>query len=338
MKKKKKKKPTAADPGLSKYYFHNKSTKGGGGGALSGPEKLKRGLEKAGRSTDKTSDFYLNDATLRQFYGVPRETSKNVHQMRARFSLQVMHCDLVDMTREEPSGRWKYILLVNDCYSRYVFCTPLERRETSHLKRGFLEIFKKMRKFRLYKFQDKTTIIGDLEFVNAALKTYLKTIDGGHILKTIASSRSKAFLTESFIRTLRKMFALLKVKLGPSAFKSQGGWSSFLERIVSNYNDTYQVRLKDSPSNVILMSAEEVRRRTSNLPPTSFNLWVEKTRRIYATKIKKYLNQYVRLVLVKQNIFTKASSMKKIGRELFKVVEVSFILVEVYYTQHFAIF
>jgi L-rhamnose mutarotase len=158
---------------------------------------------------------------------------------------QIIQSDLIDMQKYSTNNNgFNYILVVIDCFSKYLWCIALKNKSAFETSTGLRTIFSKMK----YPVQ---TIIFDqgLEYVNLLVNNLLKErgIHSYHILtKNKASSAER--VNQTIKKTIWKLFTIHKNKK----------WVKYLDDIVSNYNDTYHRTIEMPPAQVTWANKNKV--------------------------------------------------------------------------------
>lgn len=145
--------------------------------------------------------------------------------------------DLVDMIKFSKFNKgYKYILVVINCFSKFVIATSLKTKSASEVERTLRPIFDK------YKMKHFQTDKGS-EFFNHRVSNLIKKYGVNHYY---TFSDKKASIVERFNRTLKnKMWA---------KFSAQGSykWLDLLPKLVDTYNKTYHSTIKMKPIDVTL--------------------------------------------------------------------------------------
>ena len=154
-----------------------------------------------------------------------------------RLKVDVKYCDeqwqmdLIDMTSmERYNSRIKYLLVVIDVYSRFVWVKKLRNKNSNSVGKKFEEII------------DDENVLPDVihsdkggEF--SEIKRKSKNGEFGKIIKYRSNENyeMKSMIVERFIRTLRTM--LSKVLYGLYG-KTEGRYTNILNKVVDRYNET----------------------------------------------------------------------------------------------------
>lgn len=188
----------------------------------------------------------------------------------------------------------KYILVAIDCFSKYIFTTPLHRKTTDAIIDGFKKIFDCTERRPQRIQSDKGG-----EFDSRKFKKFMK--DNDIIFNTTNNYDTKCSIVERVIRTIKtKLFKYL-------TYSNSYRYIDVFEKIVKSYNDSYHRTIKMPPSKVndknILLVYKNIRQ--SQKAPTK-----EKS-----PKLK--VGDYVRIGKYK-NVFTKGYKCN-FTEEVFKV-------------------
>lgn len=159
--------------------------------------------------------------------------------------------DLMDMQNlEQHNDGIRYLLIVIDVFSRYVWVIPLRRKAASYVLEGFEKLFS-MTDARpsLIQYDEGK------EFVNEQVKDFFREnkIKAFHVY-----SDKKAAIAERFIRTLRGMIARYL------HYKHTLRYIDVLDELIDNYNHTYHRSIGMKPADITKENEEEVKRRWNN--------------------------------------------------------------------------
>ena len=161
----------------------------------------------------------------------------------------LFQADLVEMIpyARENQG-YKYILVVINCFSKFVRAIPLRNKSSTEVSKAMEIIFKEQSPQNLQ--TDQGT-----EFFNREFQKLMKKY-GVHHYNTF--SEKKASIVERVNRTLKNMMW--------KGFSSQGNykWLKFSRNIVNKYNNTTHRTIKIKPSEV-------TRRNEKMLLQTAYN-------------------------------------------------------------------
>lgn len=224
---------------------------------------------------------------------------------------------------------FRYILFAVDNYSRYVFYVFLKSKTAGEMESAAKSLLSQMLPFRQLSMSRTSTFMADLgtEFITK-FKSVLS--DRGHLFVNLASSDSKAFYAERFIRTYRE---LLKVKRTDADLRQleRDDWVSLTPDIIKIYNITPHSSLNfRSPKEYIELEKSTV--KSENLKRESLtkldflktvkNSSEQTDRQIKTISTKFKVDDYVRITKTKKNIFAKGSETPNVSLEIFKVYKV----------------
>lgn len=278
---------------------------------------------------------YEESDTLRQFYNTSKQPkSKTVRNAFACYPLERIHIDLCEMTdKRHGESVYRYILFAIDNYSRYVFYVFLKSKQATEMESAATSLLKQMAPFRKLSLNKSSTFFADLgtEFITKFKQKLLQT---GHFFVNLASSESKAFYAERFIRTYRH---LLKVKQTSTDLqkKVHDSWESLTPDIIKIYNSSPHASLNfKSPSDFIQLEKSTIQYVNSKKRSLSKGDFIKSinsettldgaknavTTLSETTKFK--IDDYVRITKTKKNIFSKGSETPNVSLEIFKVFKI----------------
>lgn len=145
--------------------------------------------------------------------------------------------DLVDMIAfAKFNNKYKYILTIIDCFSKYAWCVPLENKLSSSVVEALKNIFEKEKRVP----KNLHTDFGK-EFYNNNFKRLM----GKFIINHYSTfSHLKASIVERFNRTLKeKMWRMF-------SYRGSYKWIDKLDDLVYEYNRTVHRTIKMAPINV----------------------------------------------------------------------------------------
>jgi hypothetical protein len=140
--------------------------------------------------------------------------------------------DFKKMLRE--NNGYKYILVVIDTFSKYVWTVPLKTKTGSEVADAFLYIFQNERRK-----PNKLHVDQGKEFYN---KNVRDVLDKYKIDMYSTGTENKASIVERFNRTLGN-------KLKPMLYRNFN-WIDILPKVINNYNNTYHRTIKMKPNEV----------------------------------------------------------------------------------------
>ena len=209
------------------YYNLSKS------GAYAGPEKLyrvlkSRGIHNIGKHTVRKWLQNQDDYSLR------RELRHSFRKARVVVSGidDQFDMDLADVSNisEENEGV-KYLLLVIDIFSKYLWVEPLKNKTAKDVVKALQNILNKGR------ICQKLRSDNGKEFNNTVMKTYLK--NKGIYYFTTQNSDTKANVVERVIKTIKNMMYRYLTK--------NHRYLDILQDIVKSYNATPHRSLNNIP-------------------------------------------------------------------------------------------
>lgn len=147
----------------------------------------------------------------------------------------LLQADLVEMIPYEKENRgYKYILVVINCFSKYVWAFPLKNKSAHEVCSSMEKVFK------VQKFDNLQTDMGR-EFFNKDFKALTNKYRVNHYN---TFSEKKASIVERVNRTLKNMM------WKEFSFNGNYKWVDLLPKIVKKYNNTKHSTIKMRPSEV----------------------------------------------------------------------------------------
>ena len=255
-------------------------------------DSLYSDLAQPGAFTQKIKLYLRKNKT----HSLHRPKRKKFPRRRiiTHFPGQIIQSDLIDMQKySNKNNGFNYILVVIDCFSKFLWCVALKNKSGLETSMGLKNIFSKMK----YPVQ---TIIFDqgLEYVNTSVTNLLKErgIHSYHIM-----TKNKASSAERVNRTLKQ--TIFKMFTQHNTTK----WTAYLDNLVENYNNTYHSSIKMNPAQVTWQNRQKV-----------FKILFPKESVIISCKLK--IGDKVRISLTK-NIFEKGFT-KNWSQDIFTIVQV----------------
>lgn len=130
-----------------------------------------------------------------------------------------------------------FLLVVIDCFSKYMFVEPLKLKSADHVIEAFGKIFARTTRRPQRLQSDK-----GLEFTGSKFKKFMKTNGIPH--NTTSNPETKASICERSIRTLKgRIFKYL-------TYNNTLSFIDQLQNFVKAYNDSYHSTIKMAPSAV----------------------------------------------------------------------------------------
>jgi hypothetical protein len=158
---------------------------------------------------------------------------------------ETLQADLVEMIPyAKENKQFKYILVVIDCFSKYVWTVPVKSKNAKDVTEAMKNVLLQLK----YLPKNMQTDQG-LEFYNSSFKTLMKKYKINHY-STFSSK--KASIVERVNRTLKQLMW--------KEFSLQGNykWLSKLDDITKQYNNTYHHTIKMKPSMVNKKNEENI--------------------------------------------------------------------------------
>ena len=214
---------------------------------------------------------------------------------------EIWSIDLSDMGElAEQNKGYKWLMVVIDCFSRFVWCEPMKDKTAESSWAAFQLILKKGRKpEKLWSDQGK-------EFYNSVWKGHLDALG---ISQYSTYSLNKASIVERVQRTLKtKMWVIFTEK-------QTRNWVKILPELVSDYNNTVHSSIKKTPTEASLKSGE--------------NKLLEQYAEPEEGKAKYKVGQWVRISRIKDTFekgYTPSWSF-----EIFQITSISLKKPVVYY-------
>lgn len=145
--------------------------------------------------------------------------------------------DLAEMIPyAKTNNNYKYILVVIDCFSKYVQCEPLKNKTGDETTKAMEKIIKR------YGKNPKNLQTDDgKEFFNSSFK---KLMNAYRINHYSTFSVKKASIVERVIRTLKEIMWKHFSKIGK--YK----WIDDLQKMIASYNNTFHRTIKMKPNEV----------------------------------------------------------------------------------------
>lgn len=208
-------------------------------------------------------------------------------------------CEINYEKHNKTARKFKYILIVLDVYTRYLWTIILTNKRGETITNAFEELLKKTKRIPKLLWVDEGR-----EYFNKTFQDFLKT-KNVHIYHTY--SERKACLAERVIRTLREMMEkeITKNQLA----KIEEDWTNILERITRVYNSREHRSIKMSP---IEASKDENQGLLKEI--------YEQKKKDKRIKPKFKVGDYVRLYRWK-TIFEKGSK-SNFTKEVFKITKI----------------
>lgn len=213
-------------------------------GGLGGVERFRRAnnlsRKEAIRILQRDDAYTLHKQQRKRFKRRP---------IIALYKDELHQSDLADMSKYKKYNRgMRYILVVIDTLSRYLYAVPIKSKRPQDVKRAFVKIFRQATPRHL--LTDRGT-----EYYNKVLRAYFKRKKVNHYS---IHSACKAASAERVIRTLKERLFRY--------FRSTGKYTylNILPRIVADYNNTVHSTTKMKPNEVNASNAVELFNRLNS--------------------------------------------------------------------------
>ena len=219
-------------------------------GSYSGPQKLYEVVQREGKfkiDMHKIRKFLRNQESYSLHKPVRRRFRRN-HVISAGID-DLWQCDLIDMVKfAEWNDGYKYILLVIDVFSKYVWLRALKNKRGASVAEAFADIFETSGRSPGRLISDKGQ-----EFNATVVQKLMKTRD---ILYSPTQNETKASVSERAIKTIKtKLYRYF-------TYKEDYTYISILQDIANSYNQQYHRTIGMTPADVKPSKEEEVRLST----------------------------------------------------------------------------
>lgn len=249
-----------------------------------------------------------------------RHKTRRIHFPRNRYIItninELYEADLAIFPEEyaKHNDGVKYLLVVIDCFSKFMFVEPLKRKTTEAIIDAFKKIFKRtgVKCYRLA--SDKGG-----EFASKKFRAFMKAND--IVFNTTNNPDTKASIVERSLRTIKgKIYKYL-------TYANSFRYIDVVDDIVKAYNNSYHRSIKMTPSQV----------NDENIVQVYRNIKESQLKRLKIVEKKKPKfkpGDYVRMSKSK-TIFEKGF-MSNFTEEIFKVKSVATRTPVVYYLEDLA--
>lgn len=151
---------------------------------------------------------------------------------------QYWETDLIVMPTHysEHKDNVKYILVVIDGFSKYLFATPLERKTTEAIIEGFKKIFEKTTRR-----PERLASDNGGEYDSKKFRKFMK--DNHITYNTTNNPDTKCSLAERLIRTTSKLYKYL-------TYTNSYIYVDVIDKIVKGYNNSFHRSIKMTPNEV----------------------------------------------------------------------------------------
>ena len=161
----------------------------------------------------------------------------NKRKVYSFFKDNIWGADLADMQLLSKFNKGiKYLLCINDLFSKYAFAVPLKDKKEISIVNAFQSILDKSKRKPNKIWVDKGS-----EFYNASIKKWLQDND---IIMYSTNNEGKSVVAERFIKTLKSKIYKYMTSISKNVYIDK------LNAIVNKYNNTYHTTIKMKPIDV----------------------------------------------------------------------------------------
>ncbi|XP_053392046.1 uncharacterized protein LOC128554760 [Mercenaria mercenaria] len=268
--------------------------------SFSGPQKLYKAVKEEGK-------YFIGMHRIRKF--LHNQEAYSLHKpVRRRFQRNhvvssgkddLWMADLIDTVKFEKWNKgYKYILLVIDTFSKYVWLKPLKQKTGNDMTEAFKDIFTNSGRMPKRLITDKSQ-----EFRAKSVQDLMKKYN---VLYSPTQNETKASTSERAVLTLKSRI------MRYLAYKDNYTYLPSLSAISKSYNTTYHRTIGTTPASVKDANQEEVRLAT---------YFAQNPRKgKISAKLKPFkfkIGDYVRITYL-SNAFTRAYDQTYSG-EVFRV-------------------
>ena len=201
-------------------------------------EKLYTDIKSTPNFSAKIADFLRTN----ELHSTHRRIIKKQFPRRkvvARFPYDLFMADLIEYKNYEYiNNRYRYVLLVIDCFSRFVWTAPMKKKNQDCTAEAFESIFADFDRFPINLVTDDGK-----EFFNTKVNMIFRTYGINHY-STPTKTKMKASMAERAIRTIKSRLQKIFVS------KKRNRWIDVLQDITKNYNSTPHRSIGMAPSQV----------------------------------------------------------------------------------------
>ena len=238
---------------LSKLYLDTSFP-----GSYSGADKFFREVKKQYPKSNVTKKKVQQTLRKLEAYSIHK---KNIRPKRFRKTWthapkDLWQIDLLDLQKFEAENQhFRYLCVVIDCFSRFVWVKPLKNKTSKSIVKSLALLIMTHRPVRI--MSDRGS-----EFMNADVNKMLEAF-GPKLY--FAYSENKASLVERVQRTLRQKIGRIFTK------NDNNNWIDHIEDVVHTYNNSYHSSIKMPPAEVTEKDYVRIRLRLypgrKNEPP-----------------------------------------------------------------------
>ena len=171
-----------------------------------------------------------------EIYSKPPRRNYPTNKLTYNYIDEIWSIDLADMIDYKISNkkRFRYIFVINDKFSKYIWCMVLKHKYSQTITNEFSKILSSSKRSPLKIESDRGA-----EFYNSIFQNFLKSENIQHYSRFTDKGPS---IVERVIRTLRN---LLKK---PVFEKGNADWISELPSVIKQYNNTIHHSIKMTPN------------------------------------------------------------------------------------------
>jgi integrase-like protein len=210
---------------LKKVYYNPRNP-----GSFGGVQRLLREVQKkTGLSRKDVEAFLLQQNTYTLHKDRRWRFPRN--KVIALFKDEQWQADLAEMPQ---NNGYRYILVVIDVFTKYVWATPLKRKDPESVREGFKQIFKNRR------IPCKLQTDRGKEFDNKIMRPFYEK---HNILYFTSTNKTyKCSVVERLNRTLKGRMYRYFTSIGKRR------WIDKLQDFVDSYNNSYHTSIKMTPT------------------------------------------------------------------------------------------
>ena len=160
--------------------------------------------------------------------------------------------DLIDMqSRAKDNQGMRFILVVIDIFSRFLWTRPLKSKMAKDIIDGFKSILKDVEP------PQRIRTDGGSEYRNHNVRGFFKEKGIDHY---VTQSEHKAYFAEQVIKTLRSLMSRYMIQ------KKTNQWVDILPKLTANYNASFHKSIQMSPDQVTTDNEDQVWANQTLLP------------------------------------------------------------------------
>lgn len=218
--------------------------------SYAGPQKLYHIVQREGKykiGMHKIRKFLQNQDSYSLHKPVRRRFRRN-HVISAGID-DLWMCDLIDMVKFASwNDGYKYILLVIDVFSKYVWLRPLKNKTGAGVAEAFTDIFETSKRS-----PGRLSLDKGQEFNASVVQKLMKRHD---VLYSPTQNELKATVSERCIQTIKtKLYRYF-------TYTENYTYLPILQDIAKSYNHQYHRTIGTAPADVTVKKEEEVRLAT----------------------------------------------------------------------------